>query len=100
MQVTLRHGSTGLTLKYGGKVIARTYPSGPGRRIAPFIAQALGVELPPVGESLKAVVSSGVMYRVLSISTLDPGTEEGLLLLEYLLNEAREMRGFRSTAIE
>ena len=53
-----------------------------------------------MGRSAKAVVSSGVMFRVLSISSLDLRSEEAIALLSYLLQEAEEMRGFRSAAID
>ena len=45
----------------------------------------------------KAVVSSGVMFRVLSISTIDLRNEESFILLDYLLQEASEMRAYQSS---
>ena len=100
MEITLYHGRSGLTLRYQGKVIARTHASSVGRELAPYVAQALGAPLPELGHSTKAVVSSGVMFRVLSISSLDLRSQEAMMLLHYLLQEAEEMRGFRSTAID
>ena len=100
MEITLYHGRSGLTLRYQGKVIARTHASNVGRRLAPYVAQALDVPLPELGHATKAVVSSGVLFRVLSISSLDLRSEEAMMLLHYLLQEAEEMRGFRSAAID
>ena len=94
MDVVLYHGKGGLTVRYQGKVIARTHASTVGRRLAPYLAESLGVVLPPVGESVEATVSSGVMYRALSISSLDLRVPEARLLLDYLLEEAEAMRGF------
>ena len=96
MAITLFHGKGGVTLRYQGRVVARTHGSGVGRRLAPFLAQALGVEMPPIGGKATAVVSSGILYRVLSMSTLDLRQEEARMLLDYLLSEAEEMRRFRS----
>ena len=58
MAITLFHGKGGVTLRYQGRVVARTHASGVGRRLAPFLAQALGVDLPPVGGKATAVASS------------------------------------------
>ncbi len=96
MEITLFNGKGGLTLRYQGRVVARTHASAVGRAVAPYLARALGVDLPPVGGTAQAVVSSGVLYRVLSMSTLDLRQEEAVLLLQYLLREAEDMRGFRS----
>ncbi len=100
MEVTLYHGVTGLTLRYQGQVIARTHASAVGKQLAPYVALALGASLPDVGGSTKVVVSSGVMFRVLSISSLDLRSEEANALLLYLLQEAEEMRGFKSAVID
>lgn len=100
MAVTLYHGKTGVTLRYQGRVVARTTASRVGRAVAPYVAQALGVKLPSPGSSAKATVSSGVMFRVLSICTLDLRDQEALVLLQYLLQEAQELRGFRSAAVD
>ena len=97
MEITLYHGNTGLTLRYQGKVIAKTPASAAGKQIAPYVAAALGVKLPALGSAAKAVVSSGVMFRVLSISTMDLKNEESRILLDYLMSEAREMREFQSS---
>ena len=99
MRITLFHGKGGVTLRYEGQVVARTHASGVGRMLAPYLARALGVSLPPVGGKTEAVISSGVLYRVLSISTLDLRQKEAGLLLEYLLREAEEMREYRSSQV-
>ena len=100
MALTLYHGAGGLTVRYQGRVIARTTGSHKGKRVAPFVALALGARLPRRGRTAKATVSSGVVFRVLSICTLDPEVEAERMLLAYLLREADELRGFRSAAAE
>ena len=97
MAIGLYHGKTGVTLRYQGKVVARTSASASGKLLAPYLAAALGVKLPPVGSTANAVISSGVMFRVLSISTLDLRNEESYILLDYLLQEASEMRAYQSS---
>ena len=96
MHVTLFHGRTGVTLRYQRKVIAKVPASQVGALVAPFVARALGVKLPETGSSAEAVVTSGILYRVLSIASLDLRAEEGRLLLAYLLDEADTMRGYKS----
>lgn len=100
MEVTLYNGKQGLTLRYQGKVITKTHATRVGRMIAPYVAEGLGVSLPKLAKSTKAIVSSGVLFRVLSISSLDLRSEEARMLLAYLLNEAQAMRGFKSAAID
>lgn len=100
MPITLFHGKGGLTLRYQGKVIARTTASHAGKTIAPFVAMALGLKLPNLGKTAEAHVSSGVLYRVLSISTLDLRQPEARQLLDYLLEEAASMRSFQSAVID
>jgi hypothetical protein len=96
MEITLYRGKGGVTLRYRGAVVARTLDSRTGWMLAPFLADALGVDLPPPGDKVKATVSSGVLYRILSMSTLDLRQPEARQLLEYLLAEAQQMRGYRS----
>ena len=100
MEITLYHGKGGLTLRYGGRVVARTHASRAGHRLAPYVALALGAEIPTLGQAAKAVVSSGVLFRVLSISSLDLRKEEAWVMLEYLLQEAERMRGYASALLE
>ena len=100
MELTLYNGKQGLTVRYQGKVITKTHASGVGRMIAPYVAEALGVTLPQLGHSTKTSVSSGVLFRVLSLSSLDLRLQEAKMLLAYLLNEAQEMRGFKSAALD
>ena len=60
---------------------------------AAFMAKALGTELPPIGGTAEAEVSTGVLYRAVAIAALDVRTPEGQVLLERHLSEAREMLG-------
>ena len=58
-----------------------------------FMAEAMGVDLPPIGESVQVRVSTGVLFRVISIAGLNYGIEESFLLLHRLLEEAQLQRG-------
>ena len=57
------------------------------------MAEALGVKVPPLGGSVDARVSTGVLWRAISISCLDFRKEESLVLLERLMAEAEMQRG-------
>jgi hypothetical protein len=63
------------------------------------MAQALGVQIPPLGESVSARVSTGVLYRVIAIPRLDFDKDESFVLLERLLDEAERQRGAPSDAV-
>ena len=65
----------------------------------PFMAEALGVKVPPLGGSVEARVSTGVLWRAISISCLDFRKAESAPLLERLLEEANMQRGSGSDSL-
>ncbi len=93
LKVQLRQGKEGVTLLHNRKVLTRCYISRSGMRGAVFAAQALGVKVPPLGASVEVSVSTGVLWRAISISCLDFRKKESYVLLERLLQEADMMRG-------
>ena len=86
--VTLRHGKTGVVLLHNGRVLTRCYPTQVGRWGARFMAQALGVEVPAPGGSVAASVSTGVLFRAISIASLDLRKPATHAILERMLEEA------------
>ncbi|MBF8267766.1 MAG: hypothetical protein HW388_1274 [Dehalococcoidia bacterium] len=92
LRVTLRRGKGGVTLLHRGKAVTRCHASRAGTWTAAFMAQALGVELPSVGETVQAMVSSGVLWRAVGISSLDLRRREARVLLHRLLEEAEMQR--------
>jgi len=91
--VRLRQGQEGVTLLHQGKAVTKCYLNRSGMRAATFMAQALGVKVPPLGGSVEAQVSTGVLWRAVSISCLDFRKQVSYVLLERLLAEAEQMRG-------
>ena len=75
-----------------GRALTRCYNTATGRLAAELVAQALGVSLPPVGGSVQSSVTTGVLFRAISISSLDLRIAGVLVLLERLLQEAAEQR--------
>lgn len=94
--VALRQNKSGVTLLYKGKALTKCYITSSGIRAATFMAQALGVKVPPLGSSVQARVSTGVLWRAISISCLDFRKKESYILLERMLEEAEMMRGSSS----
>ncbi|MBI2855983.1 MAG: hypothetical protein HYX93_03960 [Chloroflexi bacterium] len=92
LRVTLRRGKGGVTLLYQGRALTRCHSSRVGMWAAAFMAQALGVELPPEGEEVPARVSSGVLWRAVGISSLDLRKQEARVLLHRLMEEAQMQR--------
>ena len=90
--VVLRRSTTGVTLLHNGRALTHCYASGVGRVAARLVAEALGVPLPPIGGAVEATVSTGVIYRAISISSVDLRIPEALPLVERLLQEAVEQR--------
>ena len=92
LPVVLRRGKQGTTLLSDGKALTHCYPSRNGLKGAELVAEALGVDLPPVGQQVETKVPTAVAYRAVSLSSLDlriPGIEA---LVERLLEEAAFQR--------
>ena len=99
VNVTMRQGEGGVTLLHRGKALTRCYITRTGMRAARFMAEALGVEVPPLGGSVEARVSTGVLWRAISVSCLDYRKKESYVLLERLLEEASMQRGSGSDSV-
>ena len=94
----LRQDESGLKLLHEGKLVVECYLTREGMAAAGFMVQSLGAKVPPLGESVTARVSSGVLFRAVSISTLDFNNEESYVLLDRWLEEAEMQRGGSSDA--
>ena len=99
VRVTLRQVRDGVTLLHERRALTKCYLNRSGMRAARFMAEALGVEIPPLGGSVESKVSTGVLWRAISISCLDFRKEESIVLLERLLSEAKMQRGSGSDSI-
>ncbi|HAL46962.1 MAG: hypothetical protein FI707_10045 [SAR202 cluster bacterium] len=98
LRLELKQDEDGLSLEHTGQLLARCHLSREGMVAGGFLAKALGVPIPPIGESVTARVSTGVLYRALGICQLDFEEESSFVLLERLLDEAEMQRGARSDA--
>ena len=99
VRVTMRQVKGGVTLLHQGRALTKCYINRSGMRAARFMAEALGVEVPPLGGSVESTVSTGVLWRAISISCLDFRKKESLSLLERMLKEANMQRGSGSDSV-
>ena len=90
--VELRHSRSGVSLLHNGRVLTKCYHSRIGRLAADFVALALGTPLPVEGKSEYTSVTTGVLFRAISISNLDIRIPEARVLIERLLSEASDQR--------
>ena len=97
--VYLRQAKEGVTLLHRGRALTKCYINRSGMRAARYMAEALGVAVPPLGGSVEARVSTGVLWRAISISCLDFRKKESFVLLERLLEEASLQRGSGSDSL-
>ena len=97
--VTLRQNKGGVSLLHQGHLLTRCYLNRSGMRAALLMAEALGVKVPPLGESVETRASTGVLWRAISISSLNLRKEESFPILERMLEEAAMMRQ-RSSGVE
>ena len=93
LALELSQDEDGLKLRYGGKVLVECYLTNEGMAAGAYMAKALGVPVPALGESATARVSTGVLFRAVSIASLDFDVEESFVLLERWLEEAELQRG-------
>lgn len=89
----LRQDDGGLRLSHQDRLLVECPLTRVGMAAAGYMARALGVGIPPVGESVTARVSTGVLFRAVSIASLDFDNEDSYALLERWLDEAESQRG-------
>ena len=93
LPLELRQDDDGLKLLHRGRPLVECYLTREGMAAGGYMAKALGAPLPAVGESVAVRVSTGVLFRAVSIASLDFGVEESFVLLERLIEEAEMQRG-------
>jgi hypothetical protein len=93
VRVQLRQTKSGVSLVHGRRLLTRVYINRSGMRAATAMADALGVRVPPLGGVSEAVVSTGLLYRVLALSQLDYSKVEAFEMARHLLEEADALRG-------
>ena len=96
LRLTLAQDERGLVLTYQDRELLRCFLTPNGMLAGGFVAKTLGVKLPPLGESVIARVSTGVLYRVLGVCRLDYSEEASYSVLKILLEEAEMQRGARN----
>ena len=98
LSLELRQDDDGLKLLHDGLPLVECSLTREGMAGAGYMAKALGAGVPAVGESVRVRVSTGVLFRAVSIASLDFGVEESYVLLERLLEEAEMQRRGSSDA--
>ena len=98
VRMELTQDESGLLLVHSGKTVVQCPLTEHGMMAAGFLAQALGVEIPALGESVPVRVSTGVLFRAVGVAGLDYGKDESYVLLDRLLEEAEMQRGASSDA--
>ena len=93
LRVHLKQTKEGVSLRYRGRVMTKVYMNRSGMNAASAMAQALGVPIPKLGESISALVSTGTLYRVLALSELDYRKPESFEVAARLIDDAIDQRG-------
>lgn len=93
LRLTLAQDEDGVTLSHEGRLLVRCHLTQEGMMASGFMAQALGLSIPLLGEFAEARVSSGVLFRALGIAGLDYSNDASFVLLERMLDEAQMQRG-------
>ncbi len=89
----LMQDGEGLKLAYRDRTLVECRLTRQGMAAGAYMARALGVRIPALGETVRARVSTGVLFRATSIASLDFDEEASMALLARLLDEAEMQRG-------
>lgn len=97
LALKMRQGREGMVVLHQDQALLRCHLTRNGILTAGFVAEALGVKVPSLGEEVQARVSTGVLFRALSIARLDLANDASFPLLERLLEDAAMQRGSNPT---
>ena len=95
LRIKLAQTENAVLVSYRDDVLTGVMLDESGINAASAIAVALGVNVPPEGEAVEVLASTGLLHRVLAISDLDFTNPASFELANVLVNEAIEMQ--RST---
>ena len=99
LALKLSQDDDGLKLLHDGKLLVECNLTRQGMVAASYLAKVLGATVPPLGETATARVSTGVLFRAVSIASLDYDNDASYVLLERWLAEAEQQRGGTSEAV-
>ena len=89
----LSQDGEGLKLAYRDGLLVQCRLTRQGMAAGAYMARALGVRIPALGDTVRARVSTGVLFRAMSIASLDFDEEASMVVLSRLLDEAEMQRG-------
>ena len=98
LRMELGQDEDGLKLTHNGRVLVECYLTREGMAAGAYMAEALGVTIPSLSQKVPVRVSTGVLYRAVSIASLDFGNTVSKVLLRRWLEEAKHQRGGSSDA--
>ncbi len=93
LRLELAQAEDRVTLTHEGKILVSCRITSDGMAASGFMAQALGLKIPALGETVEARVTTAVLFRALSIAELDYSNDASFALLERMLEEADMQRG-------
>ena len=88
--------NSGVVLTHEGNELVKCPLTRSGMAAAGFMSQAMGVELPTLNETVNVRVSTGVLFRVITIAGLDFENDASFIILDRTLEEAELQRGSAS----
>lgn len=92
LRLELTQDEMGLSLLHEGRLLVRCFLTRQGMTAGGFMSKALGVKIPPLGESVQARVSTGVLYRAVGVASVNFDSEAASDILHRLLEEAEMQR--------
>lgn len=92
LRVSLQHSAGAVTVIHKDQTLTGVELDQSGVNAASAIAVALGVSVPPEGQSVEVLVSTGLLYRVLALSDIDFNNPVAFELASNLVDEAISMQ--------
>lgn len=88
LRVSLQHSAGAVTVIHKDQTLTGVELDQSGVNAASAIAVALGVSVPPEGQSVEVLVSTGLLFRVLALSDIDFNNPVAFELASNLVDEA------------
>ena len=92
LRIRFQHSEGAVTVAYQDQTLTGVELDASGVNAASAIAMALGIPVPPEGQSNEVLVSTGLLYRVLALSDLDFTNPVAFELASTLVDEAISMQ--------